>query len=65
MNPLFLAVIEATQEAVYNSLFKATTVEGRDGLVSEAIPIDRVIAICRKYNVLNLQERLPGIPAGK
>jgi D-aminopeptidase len=61
VSPLFLAVVEATEEAVYNSLFRATTVTGRDGHTVEALPIDRVLEVCRKYNVLNLQERLPGI----
>jgi D-aminopeptidase len=45
MSPLFLAVIEATEEAIYNSLFKATTVVGRDGMKAEALPLDRVAAI--------------------
>ena len=61
VSPLFLAVVEATEEAVYNSLFRATTVTGRDGHTVEALPIERVLEICRKYNVLNLHERLPGI----
>ncbi len=55
MTPFFRAVIEATQEAVYNSMFMATTVEGYRGLVTQAIPLDDVIRICKKYNVLNLQ----------
>src|ERR1019366_1486646 len=38
MSPLFLAVIEATEEAVYNSLFRATTVTG-NGHTVEALPI--------------------------
>jgi len=42
MNPLFLAVVEAVEEAVYNSLTKATTVTGRDGNTSEAIPIEEL-----------------------
>ncbi|MEE2708209.1 MAG: P1 family peptidase [Gemmatimonadota bacterium] len=58
---LFMAVVEAVEEAVYNSMFKAVTVTGRNGNTREAIPIDRVIEICRKYNVLNLQDRLPGV----
>lgn len=57
MTPLFQAVVEATQEAVYNSLFMATTVEGHRGHTIEAIPIDDVLEICRKYNVLNLHRR--------
>jgi len=41
MSPLFQAVIEATEEAIYNSLFMATTVNGFRGTV-EALPLDRV-----------------------
>jgi D-aminopeptidase len=48
VSPLFEAVLEATEEAVYNSLFKATTVSGR-GATVEAIPLDRVRAILKKY----------------
>jgi len=53
MSPLFLAAVEATQEAIYNSLFMATTVKGRQGNQVESIPIDRVIEICKKYSVIN------------
>jgi D-aminopeptidase len=42
LSPLFLAVIEATEEAILNSLFRATTVTGWQG-TSEALPIDRVL----------------------
>ena len=45
MSPLFLAVVEATEEAVYNSLVRATTVTGRDGHVSGAIPIEKLKAL--------------------
>ena len=58
MTPLFAAVIEATEEAIYNSLFKATTMTGRDGRKVEALDIDRVIDICRKYGVLNQNKTL-------
>lgn len=51
MSPLFLAVIEATEEAVYNSLFRATTTTGR-GRTVEALPIDRTLEILRKYGAL-------------
>jgi D-aminopeptidase len=44
MSPLFLAVVEATEEAIYNSLFKAVTTEGHRGRV-EALPIDRVLGV--------------------
>lgn len=39
-SPLFLAVVEAVEEAVLNSLVRATTVEGRDGHVLEAIDVE-------------------------
>ena len=42
MSPLFLATVEAVEEAVYNSLLKATTVKGHQGHIGEAIPLDRV-----------------------
>ena len=41
VSPLFEAVLEATEEAVYNSLLKATTVRSRFGS-AEALPVDRV-----------------------
>jgi D-aminopeptidase len=41
LNPLFLAVIEATEEAILNSLLAATSVSGWRGS-AEAIPIDRL-----------------------
>jgi len=52
MSPLFRAVIEATEEAILNSLFKATTVTGIGGRTSRAIPIEDVIAICEEYGVI-------------
>lgn len=42
LSPLFEAVIDATEEAIDNSLLRATTVRGRDGHVAPAIPIDRL-----------------------
>lgn len=52
MSPLFLAAVEATQEAIYNSLFKATSMKGFKGREVQAIPLDRVIEICKKYSVI-------------
>jgi D-aminopeptidase len=52
MSPLFEAALEATEEAVYNSLLRATTVESR-GHVVEAIPVDKVEEILRKYRVVS------------
>jgi D-aminopeptidase len=50
-SPLFLAVIEATEEAIYNSLFKATTTSGR-GRTVEALPLDRTVEILRKHGLI-------------
>lgn len=51
MTPLFLAAIEATEEAVYNSLLKATTTSG-NGHTIEALPIEPTVAILRKHQVI-------------
>ena len=51
MSPLFLAVIEATEEAVYNSLLRATTVSGR-GHTVEALPIEKTTTILKKYGAI-------------
>jgi D-aminopeptidase len=53
MSPLFQAVIEATEEAILNSLFKATTVTGKDKHSAEALPIEKVMTILHKYGKLN------------
>ncbi len=50
---LFEAVIEATEEAIINSLFAAETVTGNDNVTVESIPIDKTLEILRKYNRLN------------
>jgi D-aminopeptidase len=42
LNPLFDAVAEATEEAIYNSLLRATTVRGRDGHQARALPIEKI-----------------------
>ena len=51
MSPLFLAAIEATEEAIYNSLFKATTVPGRSKTV-EALPVERVVEILKAHGMI-------------
>lgn len=50
VSPLFLAVIEATEEAIYNSLFRATTTSGR-GKTVEALPLDRTLEVLRKHGL--------------
>lgn len=47
----FLAVVEATEEAVLNSLFCATTVVGRDGHRRDALPVEEVLSILRDYGI--------------
>lgn len=49
VSPLFEAALEATEEAVYNSLLKATTVTGIGGRTVEAIPIDKVKEIIARH----------------
>jgi D-aminopeptidase len=51
MSPLFEAVIEATEEAVYNSMFKATTTTG-NGHTVEALPIDKTVEILKEHRVI-------------
>jgi D-aminopeptidase len=51
MSPLFLAAIEATEEAVYNSVFKATTMTG-NGHTVEALPIERTVEVLKKHRVI-------------
>lgn len=58
MSPLFQSVAEATEEAIYNSLFKATPVRGRTQTV-DALPIDRTLEVLRRYNALNQDRTLP------
>jgi D-aminopeptidase len=52
MSPLFLAVIEATEEAVYNSLFRASTMTG-NGHTVDALPIEKTVEILKRYNVIS------------
>lgn len=49
LSPLFQAVVEATEEAIYNSLLKATSVTDTRGRQIEALPIERVKDVLRKY----------------
>lgn len=52
MSALFQGAVEATEEAIYNSLFKATTVTSR-GRTIEALPLVRLREILEKYRVTN------------
>lgn len=52
MSPLFAATAEATEEAIYNAIFKATTVSSSRGEL-QAIPMDALVRILEQYGVLN------------
>ncbi len=52
LNPIFLAAVEATEEAIVDSLFTATTVVGRDGNVSVELPVAEVVEILDRYGRL-------------
>lgn len=51
MSPLFEAVIESTEEAVYNSMLRATTVSG-NGHTVQALPIDKTVAILKAHHAI-------------
>jgi D-aminopeptidase len=51
MTPLFLAVIEATEEAIYNSLFRARTMSGRGVTVPE-LPLEETTGILSRHGVI-------------
>ncbi len=52
MDTMFEAVVEATEEAVLNALFAAETIQGRDGNVREALPVEQVLRAIEKYRVI-------------
>lgn len=53
ITPLFLATIEATEEAILNSLFTAETMQGRDGNRAEALPREEVLKLLKDFRLLN------------
>lgn len=52
-SPLFMAAIEATEEAIINSLLAAETMKGKNGRTIEALPQDKLKEILKKYNRVN------------
>jgi D-aminopeptidase len=52
LNDLFEATVEATEEAVVNALFTATTVVGHDGNTLHALPLDRTLEILERHGRL-------------
>lgn len=57
MSPLFAATAEATEEAVYNAIFRATSISSRRGTLT-AIPLDEVIRVLEKYNALHWNQTI-------
>jgi len=57
MNSLFMATVEATEEAILNSLFMAETVSSKYGTANE-LPLDKTLEILNKYNSLNWNNKL-------
>ncbi|QRO01880.1 hypothetical protein JRI60_24115 [Archangium violaceum] len=67
MTPLFQAVIEATEEAIYNSLFTTTAVTGQ-GLTIEPLPLDMAPSYSRRRTWTRgpgKPVRFPGAPASR
>lgn len=58
MSPLFAATAEATEEAIYNAVFKATTVTSDRGSLP-AVPMDRLMEILEKHQVLHWDQSVP------
>lgn len=52
MSPLFMATIEATEEAILNSLFMAKSITGYDGYTVESLLKTKVLEILNKYNAI-------------
>jgi D-aminopeptidase len=52
LDPLFAATVEATEEAVLNTLWAAPDVTGRDGRLQRGLPHDEVLAILRAHGAL-------------
>jgi len=49
MSPLFLAVVEATEEAILDSLTTATATSGRQGRTAPALPLDQVAVLLKRF----------------
>jgi D-aminopeptidase len=62
MNPLFVATIEATEEAIINAMVAAESMKGVDDHFVMALPYERVQKILSRHNRL---QSSAGVPAGK
>lgn len=59
LSPLFVAVQEATEEAILNSMFMATTITGQNNKRIEALPIKKTLEILKKHNSLSWDQKVP------
>lgn len=50
MTPVFLATIEATEEAILNSMFMAQTMTAKGGKKIEGLPVQKILEVMKKYN---------------
>jgi D-aminopeptidase len=57
MTPLFAATAEATEEAIYNAIFKATTISSSRGEL-RAIPLEDLMSVLEKYQSLNWDQTI-------
>ena len=64
LSPLFQAVKDATEEAVINSLLKATTTTGFQGRTAEAIDPRKVVEVCRRFGALPKTGQVPSPESG-
>ncbi|MBA2245837.1 MAG: P1 family peptidase, partial [Gemmatimonadetes bacterium] len=51
LSPLFQATVEATEEAIYNALFRATRLTGHGGTTIEPLPLQRTLEVLRRYGI--------------
>ena len=56
IDALFQAAVEATEEAILNALFRATTVIGRDDNRRDGLPLDRVLPLIQAFGRLRLPQ---------
>ena len=57
MTPLFAATAEATEEAIYNAIFKATTISSSRGEL-RAIPLEDLMRVLEKYQSFNWDQTI-------
>ena len=62
LNPLFLAVVEATEEAILNSQLRATSVTGWQGRMVEALPIEATRELLRDAGAIEVAPAIEAAP---